>query len=248
VAERLQKYLAAAGIGSRRACEELIRAGRVTVDGSTAVLGMSVDPARQTVRVDGRPVARETLEYWLLNKAAGVLSAAVDQRGRRTVVDCVPTSARVFPVGRLDLGTTGLVLLTNDGELASRLLHPRYHVDKEYIVTVRGLVNRGEVEALRTGGQLEDGLTAPAAVEVLRTPPRRQADPKSQADTTVLRMTIHEGRKRQIRRMMEAVGHKVLALHRSRFDGLSDAGLSPGECRRLSLDEVERLRKTAFGG
>ena len=235
---RLQKALAEAGFASRRGSEELITAGRVTVDGVVAQLGASADPDTQVIAVDGRPIAAEAKEYWLLNKPAGVLSAVTDARGRRTVSDCVPTRARVFPVGRLDLDSTGLVLLTNDGDLAGRLLHPRFHVEKEYQVRVRGVVSKDAVEALRRGVVLEDGLTAPAAVEVLEI-----TRPDGGSPQTSLRVVVHEGRKRQVRRMLEAVGHRVVALHRARFDGLTDAGLLPGQARRLSDDELERLRK-----
>ena len=235
---RLQKGLAEAGFASRRGSEELITAGRVTIDGVVAQLGASADPDTQVIAVDGRPIAAEAKEYWLLNKPAGVLSAVTDARGRRTVSDCVPTRARVFPVGRLDLDSTGLVLLTNDGDLAGRLLHPRFHVEKEYQVRVRGVVSKDAVEALRRGVVLEDGLTAPAAVEVLEI-----TRPDGGSPQTSLRVVVHEGRKRQVRRMLEAVGHRVVALHRARFDGLTDAGLLPGQARRLSDDELERLRK-----
>lgn len=239
---RLQKFLAETGLGSRRACEDLIREGRVTVDGHVATLGESVEPDTQAVAVDGRPVTQERKEYWLLNKPAGVLCAAVDDRGRSVVTDYVPARARVFPVGRLDLGSTGLILLTNDGELAARLLHPRYHVEKEYVVKVRGEVAEAALGRLRRGLMLDDGKTAPAQVEVLR-----RSHPTDRVPTTTLRIVMHEGRKRQVRRMMEAVGHRVVSLHRSRFDGLTDAGLAPGQARPLSTGEVERLRRHAFG-
>jgi 23S rRNA pseudouridine2605 synthase len=235
---RLQKALAQAGFASRRGSEELIKAGRVTVDGVTAELGASADPDTQVIAVDGRPIAAEAKEYWLLNKPAGVLSAVTDARGRRTVTDCVPTRARVFPVGRLDLDSTGLVLLTNDGDLAGRLLHPRFHVEKEYQVRVRGVVGRDAIEILRRGVPLEDGMTAPAAIEVLGV-----TRPDGGGPQTSLKIVVHEGRKRQVRRMLETVGHRVVALHRSRFDSLTDAGLLPGQARRLSDAELERLRK-----
>lgn len=239
---RLQKALAEAGFASRRASEDLIRAGRVTIDGVTAQLGASVDPETQLVAVDGRPATAEVKEYWLLNKPAGVLSAATDARGRRTVVDCVPSRARVFPVGRLDLESTGLLLLTNDGDLAGRLLHPRFHVEKEYQVRVRGVVGKEALEALRRGVTLEDGPTAPATVRVVEIvrPPRS-------GPQTSLTIVLHEGRKRQIRRMLETVGHRVVSLHRTRFDGLTDAGLLPGQARRLSAGELQKLRQHASG-
>jgi 23S rRNA pseudouridine2605 synthase len=236
---RLQKYLAEAGLGSRRACEEIVRSGRVLVDGAVATLGSSVDAERQTVSVDGHVIAKEAPEYWLLNKPAGVLSAAVDRRGRRTVVDCVPARSRVFPVGRLDLASTGLVLLTNDGELAARLLHPRYHVDKEYLVVVHGVVGSSSLERLRSGIELEEGVTAPADVRVLT------VDRSVGRSTTTLRVIIHEGRKRQVRRMLESVGHRVMSLHRSRFAGLSDGGLALGESRRLTAQEIRMLKRAA---
>ena len=238
---RLQKALAEAGVASRRASEELIKLGRVTVDGAVAQLGDSADPETQQIAVDGRPIAAEVKEYWLLNKPAGVLSAVTDSRGRPTVTDYVPTRARVFPVGRLDLDSTGLVLLTNDGDLTVRLLHPRYHVEKEYEVEVRGVVSDEGVEALRHGVALEDGATAPATVEVLRV----TRAPAGRGPHTTLRIVLREGRKRQVRRMVETIGHHVVTLHRTRFDGLTDSRLPPGQARRLSHDEVKRLRAQA---
>lgn len=240
MSERLQKFLAEAGLGSRRRCEDLIRSGRVLVDGRTAELGASIEPESQQVLVDGLPVFRERKEYWLLNKPLGVLSAASDSRGRPTVVDCVPARVRVFPVGRLDLNSTGLLLLTNDGELAARLLHPRYHVEKEYLVTVRGSVRGSDLERLRAGVLLDGRLTAPAEVKVVSDGPSKRGG----GSLTTLRLVVHEGRKRQVRRMIESVGHSVTALHRSRFDGLTDAGLAPGQSRILSEAEVERLRRS----
>jgi 23S rRNA pseudouridine2605 synthase len=237
--ERLQKYLAQAGLGSRRNCEDLIRAGRVTVDGVPAQLGSSVDPQTQRVALDGREVIRESLEYWLLNKPSGIVSTAFDPQGRPTVVESVPSRGRVFPVGRLDLTSTGLIILTNDGELTAQLLHPRYHVEKEYIVTVRGSVSPSDVAQLRRGVELEDGRTSPAEIDVIESPDFRPRTP-----ITTLRVVIREGRKRQVRRMLESVGHRVIALHRRRFDGITDAGLAVGQARPLSSGEVERLRHT----
>lgn len=239
---RLQKFLAEAGLGSRRACESLIRAGRVTIDGKVATIGMSLCPERQEVAVDGRKVKPEKKEYWLLNKPAGVLSAVVDQRGRRTVVELVPSRARLFPVGRLDLRSTGLLLLTNDGELAARLLHPRYHVAKEYVVTVAGMIQENTLARLRGGVELAEGRATPDEVKVLSRKPG-----KGRSARTILSLTIHEGRKHQVRRMLEAVGHRVLALHRSRFAGLTDQGLALGRCRELSPAEVRELYRLSFG-
>jgi 23S rRNA pseudouridine2605 synthase len=227
--ERLQKVLAALGWGSRRACEELIAAGRVTVNGAPAVLGRRVDPERDLIEVDGAPVgARPGLVHYLLNKPAGVVSTAKDPQGRRTVVDLVPAEPRVFPVGRLDADTEGLLLLTNDGELANRVAHPRHGVAKEYLTTVSGgAVSPAAIRRLREGVQLEDGPTAPAKV--------------SQPSPGVLRITIHEGRNRQVRRMCEAVGHPVTRLVRTRIGPLRDHRLAPGTWRLLTQDEVRQL-------
>jgi 23S rRNA pseudouridine2605 synthase len=241
VKTRLQKCLAEAGLGSRRGCEELIRAGRVTIGGQIASLGTSVDPESDLVAVDGRPVALQPKEYWLFNKPAGVLSAAVDARGRRTVVECVPAGVRVFPVGRLDLESTGLLVLTNDGELTAQMLHPRYHVEKEYLVTVGGRVPEKALAELRRGVLLEDGRTSPADVRVVG------HSSVGERTTTTLRIIIREGRKRQLRRMLQAVGHRVRALHRSRFGTLTDAGLEVGQARRLTTHEVAGLRRLAQG-
>ena len=240
---RLQKYLAEAGLDSRRKSEDLIRAGRVTVDGEVAQLGVAIDPDTQVVLVDGQPVKRETKEYWLLNKPAGVLTAVTDPRGRPTVVQLVPAHVRVFPVGRLDLESTGVLLLTNDGELTARMLHPRYHVDKEYVVTVFGHVTAATQGELRKGVVLEDGPTASAEVALVRS-----GNYNDGRTFSVLRITIHEGRKRQVRRMLETVGHRVVALHRARFGMLTDAGLALGQARPLSPPEVERLLETAATG
>jgi 23S rRNA pseudouridine2605 synthase len=227
--ERLQKVLAACGYGSRRACEELIAAGRVTVNGEVAELGRRVDPAVDHIEVDGAPVAaRPGLVHYLLNKPRGVVTTAKDTHGRPTVVELVPSTPRVFPVGRLDADTEGLLLLTNDGELAHRIMHPRHGVEKEYLATVAGgPVSAGALRRLREGVELEDGITAPAKV--------------SQPSPGVLRITIHEGRKRQVRRMCEAVGHPVTRLVRTRIGPLTDRRLRPGAWRPLTPAEVRAL-------
>jgi 23S rRNA pseudouridine2605 synthase len=227
--ERLQKVLAARGWGSRRASEELIAAGRVTVNGERAALGRRVDPERDLIEVDGAPVgSRPGLVHYLLNKPTGVVSTAKDPQGRRTVVDLVPAEPRVFPVGRLDTDTEGLILLTNDGELANRVAHPSHGVAKEYLATVAGgAVSPAAIRRLREGVELEDGPTAPAKV--------------SQPEPGVLRITIHEGRNRQVRRMCEAVGHPVTRLVRTRIGTLRDHRLAPGTWRPLTLDEVRQL-------
>jgi 23S rRNA pseudouridine2605 synthase len=226
---RLGKYLAGAGVASRRASEGIIRAGRVTVDGSVVT-----DPARDVgegaaVAVDGSPVApARELAVYAVHKPVGVVSTARDPQGRPTVVSLVPSERRLYPVGRLDIDTTGLILLTNDGQLAHRLTHPRYEVPKTYrAVVARAPVHARALEALRRGVELEDGVTAPAEV--------------AQVAADTLELTIHEGRKRQVKRMCEAVGHPVKRLERIRFGPLELGSLAPGDHRRLSDAEVEAL-------
>lgn len=232
--ERLQKTLARLGFGSRRACEELIAEGRVTVDGEVAELGRRVDPEADRVEVDGVPVGvRPGLAHYLLNKPRGVVTTAADPQGRRSVVDLVPAEPRVFPVGRLDVDTEGLLLLTNDGDLAFRLTHPRFGVDKEYVAEVEGRPSPAVVRRLREGVDLEDGRTAPAKVALV--PP------------DILRITIHEGRNRQVRRMCEAVGHPVVRLVRTRIGPLADRRLQPGRWRALTVEEVRALERAAAG-
>jgi len=232
--ERLQKVLAQAGLGSRRACEELIAAGRVTVNGEVATLGSRADPEVDAIEVDGARIGvRQGLVHYLLNKPAGVVTTASDPQGRPTVVGLVPAEPRVYPVGRLDADTEGLLVLTNDGELAHRLTHPSFGVDKEYLADVTGTPSRGALRRLREGVELEDGLTAPARVSLV-------------GDHT-LRITIHEGRNRQVRRMCEAVGHPVRRLVRVRIGPLADRRLPPGEWRPLTQAEVRALERAAAG-
>jgi len=226
--ERLQKVLARAGWGSRRHCEDLIEARRVTVNGEVAVLGRRVDPESDLVEIDGAPVGvRPGLVYYLLNKPVGVVTTMSDPQGRRTVADLVPDEPRVFPVGRLDADTEGLLLLTNDGELAHRLAHPSFGVEKEYLAHVEGTLSPGSLRQLREGVDLDDGPTAPATV--------------SQPDPGVVRIAIHEGRNRQVRRMCEAVGNPVRRLVRVRIGPLTDRNLKPGRWRHLTMDELRRL-------
>jgi 23S rRNA pseudouridine2605 synthase len=230
---RLAKYLAHAGVASRRAAERIVADRRVAVDGAVVT-----DPARDVsaadrVTVDGAEIGGvEPRVVYALNKPAGVVSTARDPQGRPTVTALVPSDARLYPVGRLDVDVTGLLLLTNDGELANRLSHPRFEVDRTYRATVgSGPVREPALRALREGIELDDGPTAPARA-------RRVA-------SDVVELTIHEGRKRQVKRMCAAVGHPVVRLVRVAFGPLRLDGLEPGEHRRLSAAEVERLRKSA---
>jgi 23S rRNA pseudouridine2605 synthase len=230
--ERLQKVLAQRGIGSRRTSEELIAAGRVQVNGEVAVLGRRVDPETDRVTVDGVPVSVEPgLVYYLLNKPAGVVSTAADTHGRPAVTGLVPPEPRVHPVGRLDADSEGLLLLTNDGDLTFRLTHPGFGVEKEYLVVVEGTPRPGAVRRLREGVDLEDGRTAPARVGTV--------------GPNGLRITIHEGRNRQVRRMCAAVGHPVRRLVRTRIGPLRVAALAPGEWRELTPTEVRGLERAA---
>jgi len=230
--DRLQKVLARIGVGSRRVCEELIVAGRVTVNGEVPVLGRRVDPAVDRVELDGVPLPIQPgLVHYLVNKPPGVVTTAEDTHGRPTVVSLVPDSPRVFPVGRLDMDSEGLLLLTNDGELTHRLTHPSFGVPKEYLVQVEGEPAPGQVRQLREGVVLEDGPTAPARVAVVA--------------PSLLRIVIHEGRNRQIRRMCEVVGHPVVRLVRTRIGPLTDPSLGPGSYRQLTVDEVRGLGAAA---
>src|SRR5438034_2793592 len=229
---RLNAYLGRAGVASRRKADELIKAGRVTVTGEAAQLNTQVG-RRDRVELDGRPLELQPLTYVLLYKPAGVVTTAHDPQGRRTVVDLVDHPVRVVPVGRLDADTTGALLLTNDGELAHRLAHPRYEVDKVYEAEVEGEPGDAAIASLREGVDLDDLRTAPAQA--------RRLGPSK------LELVIHEGRKHQVKRMLEAVGHPVTRLHRSRYAGLSLEGLEPGAWRELEPSEVERLRKRQPG-
>jgi len=224
---RLNAYLARAGVASRRRADELIKAGRVLVNGEPGQLNTVVQSS-DSVEVDGRRVRKQELVHLLLHKPAGVVTTARDPQRRPTVVELVPSEPRVVPVGRLDADTTGALLLTNDGELAHRLAHPRFGVSKTYVVDVEGAPSDGALELLRRGVELADGRTAPA--EVRRLAPSR------------VELAIHEGRNRQVKRMLESVGHPVLRLHRSAYAGLTLEGLEPGAWRELEPSEVQRLR------
>jgi 23S rRNA pseudouridine2605 synthase len=230
--DRLQKVLARAGFGSRRACDDLIAAGRVEVNGEVARLGRRVDPETDHIRVDSVDVSiRPGLVHYLLNKPAGMVSTASDPEGRPTVISAVPPEPRVHSVGRLDAATEGLLVLTNDGDLTFRLTHPRYGVEKEYLAELASRPRPAALRALREGVELDDGPTAPAKV--------------AQVGDRGLRIVIHEGRNRQVRRMCDAVGHPVVRLARIRIGPLADRRLAPGEWRSLTADEVRALEQTA---
>ncbi len=230
---RLQKHLAECGIASRRACEGMIEAGRVAVNGELAHVGQSIEPGADRITVDGRPIGVEDKVYIVLNKPVGFVTSAKDEFGRRTVLDCIKGArARVFPVGRLDMDVEGVILLTNDGELGHRLIHPSFGVSKVYVAWVRGGVSEAALQRLRTGVALEDGMTAPAGAVVIA----------SEAHGTQLQLTLHEGRKREVKRMCEAVGHPVRRLRRVAFANIEVDGLRPGEWRYLDPAEVAGLR------
>lgn len=235
--ERLQKIMAQAGVASRRKCEELITEGRVRVNGEIVrELGYKADPQRDRIEVDGQEIAREANVYFLLYKPTGYITSVTDPQGRRTVLDLMKgVGARIYPVGRLDYDTSGLLLLTNDGEFANYITHPRYELDKVYEAVVRGRLEDVALRKLREGVMLEDGVTSPAEAECLTIDARR--------GTSVLRLTIHEGRNRQVRRMCEAVGHPVMQLKRVRLGFLTLDGLREGEYRALTAQEVEKLHK-----
>ncbi len=230
--ERVQKVLARLGYGSRRVCEEIILARRVKVNGTVAVLGDRVTPERDRLEVDGQVVStKANLVYYLLNKPRGVISTSSDPHGRTTVVELVPKEPRVFPVGRLDGDSEGLLIMTNDGEIAFQLTHPSHGVEKEYLVHLRRPPTDSELSKLKRGVILDDGPTLPTRI--------------SRLDLQVVRMTLHEGKNRQIRRMYESVSNEVVRLVRIRIGPITDRTLKPGEYRELSPKEVIQLRNAS---
>lgn len=234
--ERLQKVMAARGIASRRKCEEYIQAGKVRVNGEVITqLGYKVDPQTARIEVDGNVIVQEEAKvYILLYKPLKVITSVHDPRGRKTVIDLlVNIKERIYPVGRLDYDTEGLLLLTNDGELAYRMTHPSYELEKEYIVTVKGEPTTEALEQLRTGVELEDGITAPAIVSLLA---------KVKQGMSKIKLAIHEGRNRQVRRMCEHIGHPVIHLQRQRIGFLTADHLKVGNYRHLTADEVNQLK------
>lgn len=230
---RLQKFLAECGVASRREAETYIAAGRVRVNSQVAAVGDKVDPTADTIELDGAQVSRDRKVYVVLHKPKGVVTSAKDTHKRRTVLDCLDgVTARVFPVGRLDMDVTGALLLTNDGEMAHRLAHPKFQVDKVYVAWVEGRVTPATARALSEGIELEDGPTAPAKVTIL----------KATGDSSRIRLVIHEGRKRLVKRMCAAVGHPVRDLRRLAMGPIRADGLIPGEWRYLSDEEIASLK------
>ena len=231
---RLQKFLAECGVASRRESEGYIADGRVTINGRAAKIGDTVDPRADTVLLDGSPVRRDDKVYIVLHKPKGVITSAKDTHDRKTVLDCVQgAGGRVFPVGRLDLDVSGALILTNDGELAYRLTHPKYQVNKVYLAWVQGKMPQEAAQRLTEGVALEDGITAPGQCRIV----------KQNETSTLIRLIIHEGRKRLVKRMCAAVGHPVRDLRRLSVGTVCAAGLIPGEWRYLTDDEVRSLRQ-----
>ncbi|MET3696162.1 pseudouridine synthase [Bacillus oleivorans] len=239
--ERLQKVIAQAGVASRRKAEELIASGKVKVNGQVVLeLGTKVKPSDQ-IEVNGIPLEKEEPVYFLFYKPRGVISSVKDDKGRKVVTDFFPElKERIFPVGRLDYDTSGILLMTNDGEFTNQMTHPRYHIPKTYIAKVKGIPSKTEIAQLQKGVKLEDGMTAPAKVKMLSFDKRK--------NSSILELTIHEGKNRQVRRMFEAIGHPVLKLKRERFAFLTLDDLSPGDSRELTPHEVKQLRNLIQNG
>lgn len=226
---RLNKYLANLGIASRRDIKHFLKQQSVTVNGQRIKeSGYRIDPKQDDIRLNGEKIKKPELVYFLLNKPKGVVSTTADELGRKNVTSLIPTKERIYPVGRLDKDTTGLLLVTNDGELTNHLTHPRFHVDKVYRLKISGVITNVQLHALRNGVLLNDGITQPAQVTVL--------------SNNIIEITIHEGRNRQIRRMCETVGIKLLELQRIKFGSLSLKDLSVGQFRKLTPAEIESLR------
>jgi 23S rRNA pseudouridine2605 synthase len=237
--ERLQKILAEMGVASRRKAEELILEGRVTVNGEPAVIGMKADPMEDSIKLDGKLLIKaEPKVYLMFNKPRSVVTSLHDPEGRPTVGDYLRgVKYRIYPVGRLDFDSEGLLILTNDGEFAHRVLHPSKGIPKTYLVKAKGILGDEEIERLRRGIRLGDGLTAPAKLRKVR----------RLKENSWVEITIHEGRKRQIRRMLEKVGHSVIRLKRTRIDGIELGELKPGQLRHLSSDEVKQIKYWSEG-
>ena len=237
--ERLQKYLAQCGVASRRKCEELILQGRVQVNGVTVTeLGIKINPEKDKIKFDGKDIRQaQKLVYILLNKPIGYVTTADDQFGRDTVLDLVKVKERIVPVGRLDMYTSGALILTNDGDFVYQVTHPKHEIEKTYTVTIKGIVQNSEVEQLRNGIKIDDYITKPARVKILKT--------DTEKDISRLEITIHEGKNRQVRKMCEAVGRKVLALHRSKIGGIGVKDIELGKWRYLTANEVQQILKNS---
>ena len=235
--ERLQKYLANSGVASRRKCEELILQGKVEVNGKVVTeLGTKINPEEDIVKFNGKEVKQvEKMVYILLNKPIGYVTTADDQFGRETVLDLVKVKERIVPVGRLDMYTSGALILTNDGDFVYKVTHPKHEIEKTYTVTVKGIVQNSEVEQLRKGVKIDDYTTKPAKVKILKT--------DTEKDISRLEITIHEGKNRQVRKMCEAVNRKVLALHRSKIGGIGVKDIELGKWRYLRENEIQKLVK-----
>ncbi|GAF65360.1 pseudouridylate synthase [Bacillus sp. TS-2] len=236
--ERLQKIIAQAGVASRRKAEQLIIDGKVTVNGKViSELGAKANPNKDKIEVSGVPIDKEEPTYYLLYKPSSVISSVKDDKGRKVVTDYIESTERIFPVGRLDYDTSGLLLLTNDGHLANQLMHPKFHVEKVYVAKVKGIPTKEELKQLQRGVKLEDGVTAPAKVKTLTIDKKKQ--------TAIIQMTIFEGRNRQVRRMFDYIGFPVLKLKREQYSFLNLHGLNPGDSRPLKPIEVKRLKDLA---
>ena len=237
--ERLQKYLAQCGVASRRKCEELILQGIVQVNGVTVTeLGTKINPEKDKIKFDGKDIKQaQKLVYILLNKPIGYVTTADDQFGRDTVLDLVKVKERIVPVGRLDMYTSGALILTNDGDFVYQVTHPKHEIEKTYTVTIKGIVQNSEVEQLRNGIKIDDYITKPARVKILKT--------DTEKDISRLEITIHEGKNRQVRKMCEAVGRKVLALHRSKIGGIGVKDIELGKWRYLTANEVQQILKNS---
>ena len=235
--ERLQKYLASCGIASRRKCEEYILEGKVQINGEKVIeLGKKINPDKDIVKFDGKVVTQtKKLVYILLNKPIGYVTTAEDQFGRDTVLDLVKVKERVVPVGRLDMYTSGALILTNDGDFVYKVTHPKHEIEKTYTVTIKGIVDNNEVEQLRNGVKIDDYITKPAKVRILKT--------DTEKDISRLEITIHEGKNRQIRKMCEAINRRVLALHRSKIGDIYVKDLELGKWRYLKDKEIQKLIK-----
>lgn len=237
--ERLQKYLAECGIASRRKCEEYITQGKVQVNGKTITeLGVKVNPEKDKITFEGKNVKQEERKvYILLNKPIGYVTTSDEQFGRDKVLDLVKVRERVVPVGRLDMYTSGALILTNDGDFVYQVTHPKHEIEKTYTVTIKGIVQNSEVEQLRNGIKIDDYITKPARVKILKT--------DTEKDISRLEITIHEGKNRQVRKMCEAVGRKVLALHRSKIGGIGVKDIELGKWRYLTANEVQQILKNS---